>query len=109
MTILYICPYRLGAGSLSNGDTAGSTGLGGLGEAPYATLTQLHKGQIGGGGNFSIQNETEFPALPGTSEQRGSEDGQQNAPGQQQPQQQQQVLVTPDLPSALLSCAHPHR
>ncbi|CAL5221806.1 g4062 [Coccomyxa viridis] len=81
---------RQGAGSLSNGDTAGSTGLGALGEAPYANLTQLHKAQMGGGGNFSIQNEAEFPALPGTSEQqRGSEDGQQAAAGQQPPQQQQ--------------------
>ncbi|CAK0780069.1 hypothetical protein CVIRNUC_004928 [Coccomyxa viridis] len=78
------------AGSLSNGDTAGSTGLGGLGEAPYANLTQLHKAQMGGGGNFSIQNEAEFPALPGASEARGSEDGQPGAPGPQQAGQQQQ-------------------
>ena len=81
------------AGSLSNGDTAGSTGLGGLGEAPYANLTQLHKVQMGGGGNFSIQNETEFPALPGASEARGSEDGQPGAPGPQQAGQQQQVCT----------------
>ena len=85
---------RQGPASLSNGDTAGSTGLGGLGEAPYANLTQLHKAQRVGGGNFSIQNEAEFPALPGTSEQHGSEDGQGNAPGQQQPQQQQQQVLT---------------
>ena len=84
---------RQGASSLSNGDTAGSAGPGALGEAPYANLTQLHKAQLGGGGNFSIQNETEFPALPGTSEQRGSEEGQQTAAGQQPPPQQQQVPV----------------
>ena len=78
---------------MSNGDTAGSTGLGGLGEAPYANLTQLHKAQMGGGGNFSIQNEAEFPALPGASEARGSEDGQPGAPGPQQAGQQQQVCT----------------
>ena len=48
---------------------------------------------MGGGGNFSIQNEAEFPALPGTSEQRGSEDGQQAAAGQQPPQQQQVQII----------------
>ena len=78
---------------MSNGDTTGSTGLGGLGEAPYANLTQLHKAQMGGGGNFSIQNEAEFPALPGASEARGSEDGQPGAPGPQQAGQQQQVCA----------------
>ena len=66
---------------MSNGDTTGSTGLGGLGEAPYANLTQLHKAQMGGGGNFSIQNEAEFPALPGASAARGSEVGQPGATG----------------------------
>ncbi len=73
------------ASTLANGDGGGGgAGLGGLGEAPYSNLANLHKAQMGGGGQFSIQNEQEFPALPGAADQRGTED---NQGGQQQQQQ----------------------
>lgn len=77
------------AGAIANGDGGGGGGgLGGLGEAPYSNLANLHKAQMGGGGQFSIQNEQEFPALPGTTDQRGNEDNQGGQQQQQQPQQQ---------------------
>lgn len=79
------------AGTLANGDGGGGGGgLGGLGDAPYQNLANLHKAHMGGGGQFSIQNEQEFPALPGQNDQRGNDD---HAGQQQQQQQQQQGLV----------------